>query len=205
MYPVGNKKPRDIIPGTEGVGEVLSVGSSVKGLTTGDWVVPAKFNFGTRPTASFIIYSFTNVTTLFLIKKKGTWRTHAVVGQKDILKVRQNIKPEYISTISVTPCTAYRLLHDFVNLKEGDVVIQNGANSAVGQAVNQLAKLKGIKTINIIRDRVNWDECVERMKAYGAYMVIDYEMVRKRDFKALIGDLPPPKLALNCIGKYLHM
>ena len=35
----------------------------------------------------------------------------------------------------------------------GDTVIQNGANSAVGQAVIQLAAAWGINTINIIRDR----------------------------------------------------
>jgi len=35
----------------------------------------------------------------------------------------------------------------------GDVIIQNGANSAVGQSVIQIAKAWGIKTINVIRDR----------------------------------------------------
>ena len=35
----------------------------------------------------------------------------------------------------------------------GDCVIQNGANSGVGQAVIQVAAAWGIKTINIIRDR----------------------------------------------------
>lgn len=41
------------------------------------------------------------------------------------------------ATISVNPGTAYRMLKDFVPLKNGDTVIQNGANSAVGQAVIQ--------------------------------------------------------------------
>ena len=45
------------------------------------------------------------------------------------------------------------MLLDFVKLKEGDVVIQNGANSAVGQAVVQMAKFKKVKTVNLIRDR----------------------------------------------------
>ena len=35
----------------------------------------------------------------------------------------------------------------------GDAVVQNGANSAVGQNVIQLAAAWGLKTINIIRDR----------------------------------------------------
>lgn len=42
------------------------------------------------------------------------------------------------ATIAVNPATAYRMLKDFVPLKSGDTVIQNGANSAVGQAVIQV-------------------------------------------------------------------
>lgn len=35
----------------------------------------------------------------------------------------------------------------------GDSVIQNAANSGVGQAVIQIAKTMGIRTINVVRDR----------------------------------------------------
>jgi trans-2-enoyl-CoA reductase len=45
------------------------------------------------------------------------------------------------------------MLKDFIDLKPGDWVIQNGANSAVGQAVIQIAAARGLKTINLIRDR----------------------------------------------------
>ena len=40
-----------------------------------------------------------------------------------------------------------------VVLFTGDVVVQNGSNSGVGESVIQLAASWGIKTINIIRDR----------------------------------------------------
>ena len=196
VYPAG-KKPSAIIPGSEGVGEVLSVGSSVNGFSVGDWVIPAKLNFGTSLDHVLIF-------NLILISS-GTWRTHAVVPQKEILKVKKNIKPEYISTISVTPCTAYRLLHDFVDLKEGDVIIQNGASSQVAQAVIQMAHQKKIKTINILRDRTDWPETVERIKAYGGYTIVPEDMVPKAEFRDLIKDLPQPKLALNCVGKFSRL
>lgn len=57
------------------------------------------------------------------------------------------------STINVNPPTAYRMLKDFVTLKTGDTVIQNGGNSAVGQLVIQLSKAWGYKTISVVRDR----------------------------------------------------
>ena len=35
----------------------------------------------------------------------------------------------------------------------GDVILQNGANSGVGQAVIQLAANWGITSLNVVRDR----------------------------------------------------
>lgn len=45
------------------------------------------------------------------------------------------------------------MLNDFTRLKEGDVIVQNGATSAVGQAIIQICASRNIKTFNIIRDR----------------------------------------------------
>jgi trans-2-enoyl-CoA reductase len=45
------------------------------------------------------------------------------------------------------------MLKDFIHLQAGDWMIQNGANSAVGQAVIQIAAAHGLNTINLIRDR----------------------------------------------------
>lgn len=86
---------------------------------------------------------------------------------------------EYAATITVNPLTALRMVEDFVNLKSGSLtslgfsafycffntflnspctkqeiaIVQNGATSIVGQCVIQLARERGIHSINIIRDR----------------------------------------------------
>ena len=49
------------------------------------------------------------------------------------------------------------MLKDFVSLCPEDTVIQNGANSAVGQLVIQLCKAWCIKTVNIVRNRPDID------------------------------------------------
>ena len=55
-------------------------------------------------------------------------------GSKSMLqKCPSDIPAEYAATIGVNPCTAYRLLRDFVTLREGDCIIQNGANSQVDE------------------------------------------------------------------------
>ena len=91
-------------------------------------------------------------------------------------------------------------MEDFVSLKEGDVIIQNGANSMVGTALLQIANARNIKTINIIRQRPDHDVVVEKLKKLGGYMVVTEDYVGTPDFKRLISDLPVPKLALNCVG-----
>jgi trans-2-enoyl-CoA reductase len=45
------------------------------------------------------------------------------------------------------------MLRGFADLKAGDWVAQNGANSAVGRAAIQLARLWGPRAVNIVRAR----------------------------------------------------
>ena len=57
-----------------------------------------------------------------------------------------------VSALMNSAGIAYRLLADFSELKPGDFVLQNDASSAVGVAVIQLCKKRGIKTVNIVKD-----------------------------------------------------
>jgi len=175
-YPVGIKLPG--IGGSEGVGKVIAVGNGVKSLKINDLVFPNSVTF-------------------------GTWRTYAVCGEKDVLALppTENVKPEYLASLSINPSAAFRLLNDFVTLKEGDVIVLNGANSMVGFCITQIAHSRGIKTINIYRKtRADFHTLTERMKKYGAYLACNDEYIRTPEFKSLISDLPKPKLALNCVG-----
>ncbi|KAJ6947997.1 hypothetical protein NC651_002376 [Populus alba x Populus x berolinensis] len=126
VYPV--RPPLPAVGGYEGVGEVLSVGSAVKHLSPGDWVIPS-------PPSS------------------GTWQTYIVKEESVWHKISKDSPIEYAATITVNPLTALRMLQDFVTLNSGDCIVQNGATSIVGQCIIQLARLRGIHSINIIRDR----------------------------------------------------
>jgi len=178
VYPI---KPRfkeyGAVGGNEGVAEVIAAGSKVKNLTVGDWVIP--------DTKAF-----------------GTWQTFATSPENELQKISKNgISRISAATISVNPPTAYRMLKDFVDLKKGDVVIQNGANSAVGQSVIQIAKAWGIKTINVVRDRPNFDELASELHKLGATLVIKEEDLRANSTRELVKSLGSPvRLALNCVG-----
>lgn len=170
-YPVKPALPA--IGGNEFVADVVKVGEGVGNLQPGDRVVPSKTGM-------------------------GTWMTHAVFPSRYLMKVPRKLKIAEAATVTVNPCTAYRMLKDFVHLVPGDTVIQNGANSAVGQAVHQLCKAWGIASVGIVRDRPEVDELKHYLKCLGATEVLTEEELRKTDiFKSKI---KKPKLGLNCVG-----
>lgn len=132
---------------------------------------------------------------------EGTWRQQAKVQAKEVIKIANDIPAPYAATLTVNPSTAYRLLRDFESLKPGDVIIQNGANSMVGLAVIQMARELGIKTINIVRsDRPSLTETIRLLTNLGGDINITDKYLETSAFHDILKDLPPVKLALNCVG-----
>ncbi|XP_023523002.1 enoyl-[acyl-carrier-protein] reductase, mitochondrial-like [Cucurbita pepo subsp. pepo] len=78
------------------------------------------------------------------------------------------------------------MLEDFVSLKAGDSIVQNGATSIVGQCVIQLARIRGIHSINIIRDRAGSDESKEKLKRLGADEVFSESQLEIKNVKSLL-------------------
>jgi trans-2-enoyl-CoA reductase len=166
------------IPGFEGIGRIVELGTkagSKSNLKVGDWVLPAKGGF-------------------------GTWRTHAIVSHCEVIRLgsKNGLSVKEAATIGVNPCSALRMLKDFASLKPGDLVVQNASNSAVGQAVIQLAKHFGISTINIIRDRPNFDEVASYLKTLGADHVLREGTKELRSLSKSLHQRP--KLGLNAVG-----
>lgn len=165
------------IPGNECVAEILKVGDQVKSLKANDLVIP-------------------------IASGQGTWRSHAIFEEHQVKKVPVGIGIPEATGLTVNPCTAYRMLKDFVKLKEGDVVIQNGGNSACAQIVIQLCKAWGIKTVSIVRSREESElqQLVDYLKSLGATKVLTEDQCKTLTISDTLGTLPRPKLALNCVG-----
>jgi len=171
------------VGGNEGVAEVISAGSGVKTLAKGDWVIMKTPGF-------------------------GTWRTHAQTTEENLLKIedRSGITPIHAGTVSVNPCTAYRMLKDYVPLQEGDWFIQNGANSGVGRAAIQLGKVWGYKSINVIRARPEGQDKLKReLEELGADVVVTDEELQDKGFSDRVnewtnGGREQVRLGLNCVG-----
>ena len=92
-------------------------------------------------------------------------------------------------------------MRDFVPLKRGDLVIQNSANSGVGQAVIQICRAYGYKSVNVIRDRPHVRELEKSLYEMGADLVLLENTLRDEDTAKKIAALgPAPRLALNGVG-----
>ncbi|KAF4307049.1 Alcohol dehydrogenase superfamily zinc-containing [Botryosphaeria dothidea] len=171
------------VGGNEGVAEVIAAGSDVKGFARGDWVIMKQPGF-------------------------GTWRTHVQTDASNLLRIEDTsgLTPLQVGTVSINPCTAYRMLRDFADMKEGDWFVQNGANSGVGRAAIQLGKLWGYKSINVIRARPEGtEELKKELKDLGADVVVTDEELLAKGFSEQVkewtnGGRDRVPLGLNCVG-----
>lgn len=140
VYP---KKPQlPSVIGGEGVGVVRQVGGGVNSVRAGDRVLVSFSTF--------------------------TWAQKVLAPAEDLIVVPSNLDPRQAAMLSINPPTAALLLSEYVDLKPGDWVVQNAANSGVGRAVIAFAKSRGLKTINIVRRQ----ELVEELRGSGADVVL---------------------------------
>src|SRR6187551_1214883 len=166
-YPVRPELPAT--PGFEGAGTILELGANVKGLTSGALVI--------------------------LPHNVGTWRDAVAVKAHELVVVPDGIEPVQAAMLKINPLTAWRLLHDYVDLQKGDWLIQNAANSAAGRDVIQIAHELGYKTVNVVRRA----ELVDELRAEGGdVVVVDGENVR--DEVAEDTERVRSRLALNAVG-----
>jgi len=139
-YPIQPELPSVI--GGEGVGRVVSVGSSVETVKPGDIV--------TIPFGTF------------------AWSEKVVAKAAALIVLPPNVDLQQAAMLSVNPPTAVLLLEEFVSLHPGDWIVLNAANASVSHAIIAVAKSKGIKTLGIVRRK----EAVDIALKAGADVVL---------------------------------
>jgi trans-2-enoyl-CoA reductase len=166
-YPVRAELPAT--PGFEGAGIVAEVDRDVTNVNAGALVI--------------------------LPHNTGTWRDAIAVKADELVVVPAGIEPVHAAMLKINPMTAWRLLHDYVDLARGDWLIQNAANSAAGRAVIQIAHELGYKTVNVVRR----SELIGELRAEGGDVVlVDSENLRHEVQDAIGG--APIRLGLNAVG-----
>lgn len=157
------------VPGNEGCGRIIGVGNEVTSLAIGDLVIP--------------------------LHPIGTWSGQIVAAENQFAKLPPDIDPVQGSMLRINPTTAWQLLHEFRDLQPGDLIAQNAANSGVGQAVIQIAKHLGIKTINFVRR----PELFAELTGLGADLVVLDDVEGHQTAREYIKQ-QKLTLALNAVG-----
>jgi len=142
MYGVQPAFPSPV--GAEGVGRVAKIGPKVDVALQGKRVL--------------IIPTY----------EQGTWADQVVVPVRNIVPMSDEADPLQLSMIGINPVTAYLLLNRYASLMPGDWIGQTAANAAMGQYIIALAKLAGVKTLNVVRR----EEAAERVRQWGGDRVV---------------------------------
>ncbi|MFD1551255.1 oxidoreductase [Putridiphycobacter roseus] len=150
IYPAVRDKP-PFSPGYDLVGVVDALGEGVDNLTIGQ-----------------------KVADLTVI---GAYTEYICLDSNSVVVVPEDIPPVEAVSLVLTYVTAYQMLHRFIQVKEGDVILIHACSGAVGTALLQLGKLMNLKMYGTASKSKH-----QFIKAMGA-IPIDYN---KEDFAAVI-------------------
>ena len=140
-------------PGFEAVGRVEAVGDQVTGWEVGARAVP--------------------------LTGGGTWCESIVVNPAALVPVPDGVSDQAAAQLIANPVTAWVMLEEELGLKPGDWVLQTAAGSTLGRLVIQLARLRGYRTINLVRRPEQADELLA-LGADAAFATADGDDVVER-------------------------
>lgn len=137
----GNLPDFPAVGGHEGVGVIDALGDGVTGLQVGQRVVP--------------------------LGVEGTWQEQVVLAAEACFPVPDGVPDEAAAQLFVNPLTAHLML-DELALPEGAWLAQTAAASQVGRIVVQLARRRGLRTVNLVRR----ESAHAELEALGADVVL---------------------------------
>lgn len=155
--------------GTEAVGIVDAVGAGVEGLAVGQRVVTG----GTF----------------------GVWAEAFIAPAGALIPVPDGLSDEVASQLVAMPFSALSLL-DFLEVKPGEVVLQNAANGAVGRLLAQFALTRGEKVIGLVRRQHDADELARQ----GIPNLVATSHDDWRDRVRALADGSPIAVAVDSVG-----
>ena len=134
--------------GEDCVARIKNIGSAVKNFNIGDIVLPLT---------------------------RDSWIEEKIVKEDELIKLNSDIDLLQASMLKVNPATAYLMLNNYIKVKTNEYIIQNAANSGVGNYIIQLCNNYEIKTINLVRR----PELIEKLKSLGADYVYNIQTINE--------------------------
>ncbi|WJH40840.1 zinc-binding dehydrogenase [Aliirhizobium terrae] len=164
----GVKPDLPAVAGTEAMGVVDALGEGVSHLKTGQRVA---------------------------VPGQGTWSDYYIADAARAVPLPDVIPDEAAAQLISMPLSALALL-DFVEAGEGDWIIQNAANGAVGVALAMFARRRGIHVVNLVRR----DDAVAELKSLGIENVVSTAQADWKDEVAKLTAGAAIKAAVDGVG-----
>eukprot|EP00475_Leptophrys_vorax_P023295 TRINITY_DN31878_c0_g1_i1.p1 TRINITY_DN31878_c0_g1~~TRINITY_DN31878_c0_g1_i1.p1 ORF type:complete len:372 (+),score=14.01 TRINITY_DN31878_c0_g1_i1:77-1117(+) len=139
--------PASALPATlglEGMGAVAAVGEGVTAFKPGDRVVPL-FCLGACTAG------------------EGSWQQYVAMPADHVVPIPDALSDDVAAQLVINPATVFGMLAQLA-VPAGAYLLQTQATSTLGRMMIQMAKAKGVRTINVVRRRAAFDE----LKALGA-------------------------------------
>jgi len=114
-----------LVPGTDGSGRIVALGSNVRRFRVGDQVYA---------------YSFGN-------PKGGFYARYVAVGAEKVSVIPKNLDLQEAGAIGTTGLTALQGVDDVLKLRRDESVIVHGASGGVGTLAVQFAKWRGARVL----------------------------------------------------------
>ncbi|MFJ4173969.1 zinc-binding dehydrogenase [Microbacterium sp. NPDC089696] len=111
----------------------------------------------------------------------GAWAEYVVADAAGLIPVPEAIDDETASQLVSMPFSTITLL-EFLGAKEGDWIVQNAANGAVGRMLAQLGAARGVNVLGLVRRAAGVDE----LRAQGIEHVVATDAEDWRDRAAEI-------------------
>ena len=165
-YPRQN--PASAVPGIEAIGVVEALGANINDLAVGDRV---------------------------LVLPVDSWSELLLLKRDQVARVSNDADIFQQFTLKSNGSTAALLLSSFVDLLPGAWIVQNAANSTVGQYIVQIARARGLQTINIVRNQA----AADKVRALGGDVVVIDGPDMLDDIRAAVGDADV-RLAIDCVS-----
>ncbi|KAJ5543274.1 Polyketide synthase enoylreductase [Penicillium sp. DV-2018c] len=162
-YPFALQLP--VVPGSDGAGEVIEVGSKVSQFKKGDRVATL-FNQGHQYGAIDTYAAGTGLGGVI----DGTLREYGSFNEQGLVKAPKNLNSIEASTLSCAALTSWNALYGLKPLKPGQVVLVQGTGG-VSTFGLQFAKAAGATVIATTSS----EEKAKKLKKLGADHVINYK------------------------------
>lgn len=124
----------------------------------------------------------------------GSWQTFITLEHDKIIWLPDDIDDISAAQIYINPLTCWVLLTQWLPLNADDILLINGGGSAISLLFCQLAVLRGIKLVVVVRNVTHRQALLNA----GAWRVFERDLLQQYRLQQLTGHTA--RAAIDCVG-----